>query len=183
MRRFTLYGVSGVLLAAAIFTGCYTVLRHPPVKRESYLSPEITHRDACNSCHTGFGVFSYRDPLRPQPPYTSPRLQDWNYYYNYPWWLDDVYYSEESRSAEQEGPLPIDPRRLGGRRGVDAYAPGISPAPAGAGRPFRKKAVTADSGKAVQKPLHKIVKPKTNRRNLKDHPAKIRERKKKKKKQ
>jgi len=168
------------LLAAALLDGCYTVLRHPPVKRESYLSSEITHRDACNSCHKGFGIFSYRDPLRPEPPYTSPGLQDWNFYYHYPWWLDDVYYSESSGQGASENPLPIDPRRLGNRRGVDAYAPGVSPAPAGPGQQFRKQAVRSDSSSSVGKPATRVVKPRTNRRNLGKDSTKVRQRKKKK---
>lgn len=155
----------GAVSFLILLNGCYTVLRHPPVQRESYLSSEITHRDACNSCHTGFGVFSYEDPLRPAPPYTTPKLQDWNYYYHYPWWLDDVYYSQSSRSGETENPLPIDPRRLGSRRGTDAYVPNTSPAPAGSGRFFRKQSTAADSAQKTR-PGVKPQKPKANRSGL-----------------
>ena len=180
MRQYQRHLLSALVVLVTLLSGCYTVLRHPPVQRESYLSSEITHRDACNSCHTGFGVFSYEDPLRPAPPYTSPKLQDWNYYYHYPWWLDDVYYVQDSGAKGGETPLPIDPRRLGNRRGTDAYVPNTAPAGAGSGTFFRKQSTTADSAKKTQ-PQVTPRKPKADRSHLNSAGEKAKRSRKKKK--
>lgn len=166
-----------LLFVSVMSAGCYTVLRHPPVEREKYLPSEITHRDACNSCHQGFGLFSYRNPG--EVPYYPERFEDWNFYYTYPWWLDDVYYSlSGAEKSETETPLPIDPRRLNTRRGIDGYAPNTVPAPAGPGIQMRKQAAGQDSLQAKErKRKHAPGKPKTDRSRLKS--PKERKRKKK----
>ncbi len=170
MNRISSHKIAAVLILSAVtLSGCYTVLRHPPVQRESYLSSEITHRDTCNSCHRGFGVFSYKDPYKVEYPYTSEKLQDWNYFYHYPWWLDDVYYPMNSAEGDAENPLPIDPRRLGNRQGVGGYAPNAAPAPAGPGF-LRKQSTGADS--ALKAPAIRKSKPKANRAKLKSETEK-----------
>ena len=118
----------GLLLVIPGFViGCFTVLRHPPVKTADYLSPQITHRDACINCHRGYHYYSYDNPYMLHAPYTSLKFSSWLYYYNYPWWLEDRYYPDNYGQTSVSDTLPLDPRHFGRRQGIDAYSPPATP--------------------------------------------------------
>lgn len=148
-----------------MLSGCYTIMRHSQVERESYLSSEISHRDICSSCHTGFGSFTMEDPYALQEPYNSPRLKKWNDYYHYPWWADSFYYPNRGKNEKGEPLSPVDPRSLSNRKGIDGSGISTMPAPAGAGIRMLTKGSKIDSTKAKEKATPD--KPSTNKDKLK----------------
>jgi len=108
-------------------SGCFTVLQHPAVERETYLSSEITHTDRCTACHANAAEYWYKNPYEMEAPYTNPHLTGWNYYYNYPWWLRDRFLEDRyTMSPDSSGEIiPVNLR--GRRRGLDAYTPAAVP--------------------------------------------------------
>lgn len=154
-----------LLCSVILFTGCYTIMRHKKVDRETYLSSEITHRDICSDCHAGYGTFTMEDPYALKEPYNSPSLKKWNDYYHYPWWADSFYYSDKKKGEDGERLSPIDPRTLRNRKGLDSPGMNAAPAPAGTGIRMLTKSTAADSTKSTEK---KVVpeKPSTDKEKL-----------------
>ncbi|NOY77133.1 MAG: hypothetical protein GXO76_04620 [Calditrichaeota bacterium] len=118
-----------IFLLAAILTlnGCFTVLQHPVVERETYLSSEITHTDRCTACHAQSAEYWYKNPYEMEAPYTNPHLTSWNYYYNYPWWLRDRFLEERYTLSSDSSAEVIPVNLRGRRRGLDAYTPAAVP--------------------------------------------------------
>ncbi len=169
--------VIAVLTLLVMLCGCFTTLQHPAVERERYLSPEITHRDACNKCHIGYATYSSDNPYALQLPFAAQRFTDWNYYYHYPWWLEDTFYPEAYKDSGATDGLPIDPRQYSNRRGLEPYSPNSMAAPAGAGIQLRKQATEGDSAQAAT--TKNDAKPKTDRSNLNSENQRIERTKKK----
>lgn len=162
-----------IILVPVVAAGCYTITKHPQVEQESYLSSEITHREVCTNCHSGYGKFTYENPYRLRRPFESPNLSNWNDYYHYPWWADAFYYPEHRNSGAAET-LPIDPRSFGNRSGIDnTTAPGIA-IPNAPGIRVGKKSSAEDSTAHVapeepEKPTTDGKKIKTSPRKKKDN--------------
>ena len=87
------YLVLGLLLTILATPACYTLLKHPRVKRERvYVEIES---DQCTSCH-------YRDELKSYHVPVNRAIAEgkgWKEYYSIPWW-----YSGEW----QYGPEPLE---------------------------------------------------------------------------
>ncbi len=119
-----------IFLFAVVFAlnGCFTVLQHPAVEREAYLSSEITHTDRCTACHANSAEYWYKNPYEMEAPYTNPHVISWNYYYNYPWWLRDRFL-EKRYTASSDSSGEVIPVNLRGRRSrIGVYAPSAAPA-------------------------------------------------------
>ncbi len=145
-KKRVLLGFFAVGALTFFLTGCFTVLQHPRVEREDYLPDEITHTERCTSCHTNMAAYWYTNPYELVAPYTNPHLADWDYYYNYPWWLRDRFLQAGYASADSAAEvIPVNLRQFGRRNGIGVYAPpavgteppnsglGISSSPSGSG--------------------------------------------------
>ena len=96
-NRITLYVVAVTVVALFLTPACYTLLRHPRVKRVVY--EEVTDR-RCNSCHRQEEVWAFHHP--PNQRFLRVLEQPvWNRYYNIPWWYnEDWYYDQDPTSAD-----------------------------------------------------------------------------------
>lgn len=126
-KPFLLGEFALLFLMGFVLNGCFTVLQHPAVEREEYLSSEITHTDRCTACHSNAAEYWYKNPYEMEAPYTNPHVTNWNYYYNYPWWLRDRFLeSRYTVSSDSAGEIiPVNLRKH--RRGLDAYSPTAVP--------------------------------------------------------
>jgi len=135
MKRLVVLILTGIIS----LSGCYTVLKHPKVERESYLPPEITHRDSCTECHRDYHYYSPENPYILSAPYTSTQLSDWLYYYQYPWWLEDFYYPDQYGESEPTETPPVDRRGFGRREALEPYRPTVAPQESSPGFQLRKQ--------------------------------------------
>ncbi len=84
-----------VIVAFLIFTGCYTVIKHPEIAnpQNPQHKYQVYFADDCNSCHNiATEHLSYStSPNVPRLNYilNNPR---WNYFYEAPWWYRDIFY-------------------------------------------------------------------------------------------
>ncbi|MBD3291008.1 hypothetical protein GF337_19530 [candidate division KSB1 bacterium] len=130
MKKFAL------LLISLYLTGCYTVLTHPEIDDDviaeyEYIDDNVTHYDECTQCHVSFDRFrpyemNYHSVLNNE--YDN---YDWQFYYTFPWWEEERYYSLVN--TDDEGNiLPPTQKRSSGRRNTGV--PSISsPAPSPTG--------------------------------------------------
>lgn len=69
---------------------CYTLLKHPRVKRVVY--EEVTEK-RCNTCHVEDEIWLFHHPRN--LVYTDvPGYSAWTDYYEVPWWYNDYWYQE-----------------------------------------------------------------------------------------
>ena len=158
--RFALAGFVGFWSLALFLTGCFTVLQHPRVEREDYLPDEITHTDRCTACHANMAAYWYTNPYKLVAPYSNPHLADWDYYYNYPWWLRDRFLEGGYASADSAAEVvPVNLRRFGRRGGVGVYAPPVSREPgSNTGLGISSTPSGGSSGGREQAPATPVVK-------------------------
>jgi hypothetical protein len=129
MTRSSRLALLTVGLGVAFSTGCYTLLKHPAVVYEAddsdyeyeYEPIAVQWNDDCVSCHTGADV--YYNPTSPYNYYYDRGYERWVWYYDLPWWSEQVSYFPASEDSSK---LP-NPRRFGRRgsrgRGTTEIAP------------------------------------------------------------
>jgi hypothetical protein len=124
------------LLALAILSGCYTVLRHPRVESDVEEPDPVVVRSDCAACHSDWDLERYGYAFHPgwYPVYGA-----WPRWYYDPWWADvvvaDRQVAPQGVQVEQSAGLKNDRGPAGG----SAAAPGVwmpgggAPAPSGTG--------------------------------------------------
>ena len=113
-----------------------------------------------------------------QLPFASSKYKNLNYYYHYPWWLEDFYYADAYEHGEPASGLPIDPRRFRNQRGFDSFSPsGVRSSQPGSGFQLKKENAKTDSLK--QSTQKEIEKPKTGNDKIKSSNKSSRTKKKK----
>jgi hypothetical protein len=90
-------GLIGVALAAFLFVGCYTVLRHPQV--ETDLAEDAY---ACASCHADADLYHFRDPFMHSYGHFDVDVSPWYGYYVVPWWYDGYWYYPHDGSEDSQ---------------------------------------------------------------------------------
>ncbi len=93
------------LCSIVLVTGCYTIVKHPVIIDEENpdLSYNIYFSDDCMSCHSSpnLSIFPNLDYIN-----SSSR---WSYFYEYPWWHRDAFYTSEvggQDNGSSSTPLP-----------------------------------------------------------------------------
>jgi len=95
------------LLAACALTtslavsSCYTLLKHPKVKRGAY---EEVSDNRCNGCHYEDELWAYHHP----PNHPSAYPSGWAQYYLVPWWYDAYWHFEPAEGTT----IPVPARRI-----------------------------------------------------------------------
>lgn len=86
-------------MGISLIAGCYTMVKHPVIqeKQDNDLVYNIYFTDDCASCHSVPAV-----SLRPNLNYinNSPR---WNFFYEHPWWQQDIFYGSNPVSPDSGG--------------------------------------------------------------------------------
>ena len=124
-----------MVIAIFVTPACYTLVKHPKVKRVIY--EEVTDR-RCLGCHQQKEVWAFHHPPNRRFP-SGLGHAAWNRYYSIPWWYNEYWYYDQNATAvprarvfrDGAGRIPAE-RRLGmlrSQRGktfplpVDVYIP------------------------------------------------------------
>ncbi len=94
-------------------TGCYTVIKHPPVRdaEHSQYDRQVYFSDNCMDCHQNDpGVaIPLNHPYLPRLNYIRENDR-WSYFYQSPWWYRDIFYGTSSggnvTGTDSSGYLP-----------------------------------------------------------------------------
>ncbi|MBU1702500.1 MAG: hypothetical protein KJ970_06680 [Candidatus Eisenbacteria bacterium] len=90
-------GACFILIAAFLFVGCYTVLRHPQIESNSEAE---TYE--CATCHADADLYHFRDPFLHSGGYYDREYSPWYGYYVVPWWYDGYwYYPQDGEEGSQ----------------------------------------------------------------------------------
>lgn len=150
-----------VALAVLATPACYTLLKHPKVRREVYV--EINDK-RCSNCHVEDELWSYHHPPNQRYTYigTYPR---WGIYYSMPWWYNEYWYIDKDDISTV--PLPsrhFRPERhkdLSGTAGAPATTPIASPAK---NQP-KETSEGSSNGEQSKKRTDRNVRPKTKKKD------------------
>jgi hypothetical protein len=111
-----------IALAAISFigssVGCYTLLKHPRVQIDDQTGSAheddamIGFADDCSACHSAGSLQTHHPAIPPPRRIVSP---EWDYYYDYPWWIP--YYTPvvpggNPATEEEQKKRPFDRRHL-----------------------------------------------------------------------
>jgi hypothetical protein len=83
MRRV----LATIPLVVLLVSGCYTVLRHPPVQDEEEISEPVAVRNECAACHSDWDMERFGYAFHPG---WYPAYGAWLGWYWEPWWMDVV---------------------------------------------------------------------------------------------
>jgi hypothetical protein len=130
--RFLPVLITGVALTAT--PACYTLLKHPKVKRVVY---EDVDDNRCSTCHSEQEVWGFHHP--PNRTYPDSGYDAWWNYYEVPWWYNSYWY------YDPDGPvtIPLPERQL--RPGEEKDL-GTTTTGGGTGGTTRVKLPTSPSG-------------------------------------
>ena len=104
-------------LAVIVTPACYTLLRHPLVKRVVY--EEVTDR-RCNGCHEQDELWAFHHPPNHRFRMDSGH-SNWNRYYDSPWWYNEYwYYDHDAARMPRVGAFPPGAGRIPGERRAEA---------------------------------------------------------------
>ena len=78
-----------VVFTLLLTPACYTLLRHPKIKRAAVY--EAVSDQRCSGCHSEQEVWSYHNPQNRQSA-LDERYTSWGYYYYVPWWYNTNWY-------------------------------------------------------------------------------------------
>ncbi len=100
--RAYLFGAASLSLLAT--PACYTLMKHPKVRRVVY--EEVSDR-RCNTCHVEDELWSFHYPPN-QRFWLGAGYDAWDHYYFVPWWYNDYWYYDSRDPAT----IPLRSRRL-----------------------------------------------------------------------
>ena len=104
--------IAAIVALFIVFTGCYTVIKHPKVIDAE--NPKFEHpvyfTDDCGSCHQNKAVSfaPMQQPYLPRLNYIHEN-ERWSYFYESPWWNRDIFYQTSGgnySSGAGNSPLP-----------------------------------------------------------------------------
>ncbi|MCA9730561.1 hypothetical protein KC799_00430 [candidate division KSB1 bacterium] len=153
------------LLIFLIFSGCYTLLKHPTLQNDQHRTNTlgevegIEYRSDCIQCHVSSS--DYYNPTLSYGHYYNNSSDRWLYYYDSPWWVQPYYYG----GSTMENGEVTNPRNFG-RRGVSTSDAPAAANPAAAAPPPSSGAV-AKKGDTTQSSSTNTQVQKDNRRNEK----------------
>lgn len=142
MRNSQFVRIAVVVTVAVATSGCYTLLKHPRVKRVVY---EEVHDKRCNGCHASEELWDFHHP--PNHLYDYGGYAAWSLFYDVPWWYNDYWYYD----ADAPEAVPLRSRKL--RPDADRSPTSSGGAVRRARRiksppPVKNKETGADSGKS-----------------------------------
>ena len=123
-------GILGMLISF-VFIGCYTTLLHPKLEVADETGAighvYVEHMDNCNECHQGYSGHSMVTGLG-----AAAEFDNWRFYYEYPWWIDEYHQGVLSSGSAIDMPEARDSgRRRNSQPGnMDFPTTSIAPAPA-----------------------------------------------------
>lgn len=113
-RRYG-YMIAAAVVAVLTLPACYTLLKHPKVRRGALY--EDVGSDRCTTCHYGDELWNYLHPPNQASSFdVSPAA--WDAYYFVPWWYT------ASWRADPHGPPENDYEPSKKRSATPARAPG-----------------------------------------------------------
>ncbi|MFQ5510554.1 MAG: hypothetical protein ACE5EO_01775 [Candidatus Krumholzibacteriia bacterium] len=126
-KRLALYVRTVVVLSFFATPACYTLFKHPRVKRVIY--EEVTDR-RCNGCHEKDELRAFHNP--PNQLFRRGRDRSaWNRYYDVPWWYNEYwYYDQDAIDTTKTGPFQPGAGRIPAERrngALRAWRGGSSP--------------------------------------------------------
>lgn len=141
-----------VILTLIVFSGCYTMMKHPMVVDEAYpdMPYSVDFSENCSDCHqTGSDFKVVQESVQTNPGYIyqSPR---WHTFYTAPWWNRAMFYGSGSASdpSTAGGLLPTTSSRsrFPGGSGNSGYIPPASGTITGGGSSTSTSITTGSSG-------------------------------------
>jgi len=109
------------VVSLLLVTGCYTVLRHPPVESPAVEAAPVVLRGDCAACHSDWDLHRYGYAFHPG---WYPVYGPWPRWYSEPWWIDvaasDPHPASAGVQVEQSAGLQNDREAL-----PQASAPGV----------------------------------------------------------
>lgn len=79
--RYRLLVLVASLIGATLFSGCFTLLRHPRLSHLDYQRPDDNQ---CVNCHSSQEIWAFNHSAK-SPTYVGYSGK-WSDYYDVPWW-------------------------------------------------------------------------------------------------
>ena len=150
--RARVYLLFGPLFTFLATPACYTLLKHPKVKRDTVYEDVSSNR--CTTCHYDDEIWQYQHPSNQIASY-DPTCRAWDDYYLVPWWYTTSWYYDpvgartvplRSRGVSPQGTPDNDVMFHGGTFGPPPRQNAAAPT-ASAGQSTEKATTDEDSSK------------------------------------
>ncbi len=144
MAKRIAYVLTALIMAAVVFQGCYTMIKHPRVESADYSAQYYTRQ--CQDCHANVSEYPYGYSSISYPDYWG-EYHRWGDYYAYPWWWQSFWWDIYDDGLLIKGNEDYDPdAHPDYRRGISRNPWDRSFDPAGITKPTRPAGGSGSGG-------------------------------------